>query len=145
MARAEHGDLRLHRGHRLEQQHGGAAATLAQAGTEAEALQVRGGALLFEHLPGDVQGLVFQVAAADGIEQRGGADDHFRAGVTRGRAAFLDDGHQHAGFTAGLVVGEGVDPLVHDPTSLLSTRALCRSGLASRKGCAAAPGFQLRC
>ncbi|MNR34202.1 hypothetical protein D3C85_1519500 [compost metagenome] len=75
---------------------------------------MRGSAVLFEHLPGDVQGLVFQVAAADGVEQAGGADDHFRAGVARGRAAFLDDGNQHAGFATGLVVGEGVDPLVHD-------------------------------
>jgi hypothetical protein len=40
MAGAEHGDLRLHLAHRFEQQHGGAAAALAQAGAEAEALQM---------------------------------------------------------------------------------------------------------
>ncbi|MCY1442285.1 hypothetical protein D9M71_586490 [compost metagenome] len=139
MARAEHGDLRLHRGHRFEQQYGHAAAALAQAGAEAEALKVRRGALRFEHLPGDVQRLVFQVAAADGVEQTAGADHHLRACVARGRAAFLDDGHQHAGFATGLVVGEGVDPLVHDadPLQVNAVRffvgaALCRDRGAKR-------------
>ena len=48
MAGAKHRDLRLHLAHGLEQQHGHAAAALAQAGAEAEALQV--GVLLATHL-----------------------------------------------------------------------------------------------
>ena len=54
MARAEHCDLRLHCGHRFEQQHRDAAAALAEARAQAETLQMRGGALLLEHLPGDM-------------------------------------------------------------------------------------------
>ena len=113
MSGAEHGDLRLHLAHGLEQQHRGAAAALAEAGAEAEALQV--GALLAagEHVPGELHGLVFQVAAADGVEGPGGADDHFRAGIARRRTELFDDGHQHAGLSLVLQVGEGADPVVH--------------------------------
>ncbi|MNC65333.1 hypothetical protein D3C75_1156100 [compost metagenome] len=85
---------------------------------------MRRGAVFFEHCPGDVQRLVFQVAAADGVIQGCGTDDHFRAGIARGRAALLDDGHQYAGFAAGLVVGEGVDPLVHDSKSSMGDSVL---------------------
>ncbi|MNN05489.1 hypothetical protein D3C81_1182510 [compost metagenome] len=130
MACAEHGDLRLDLAHRFEQQHGGAAAALAEAGAEAEAFQVRRFTALGEHLPGDVHGLVFQVAAADGVEQLLGADDHFRAGIAWRRAAFFDDGHQYAGLAARLQVGQGVDPGVH--YSVTSTVPVLASSLASQ-------------
>ncbi|MNP57819.1 hypothetical protein D3C76_1526810 [compost metagenome] len=66
-----------------------------------------------EHLAGDLHGLVFQVPATDGVEALVRADDHLRAGIARRRAELFDDGHQHAGFTPILQVGEGVDPVVH--------------------------------
>ena len=111
MARAEHGDVCLRLAHRLEQQHRGAAAALAETGAQAEALQAGVLGPRGEHFPGNGLGPVFQVAAADGVVEPLGADHHLRAGVARGRAAFLDDGHQDARFAATLQLGQGADPV----------------------------------
>ncbi|MNL17425.1 hypothetical protein D3C87_1385180 [compost metagenome] len=129
VAGTEHGDLRLNLAHRFEQQNGCTTAALAKAGAEAETLQM--GVLLAagEHLAGDLHGLVFQVPATDGVEALVRADDHLRASVARRRAELFDDGHQHAGLTPVLQVGEGVDPVIHKH---LNISVVC-SGLFASK------------
>ncbi|MNG41163.1 hypothetical protein D3C84_1301670 [compost metagenome] len=54
----------------------------------------------FQQVAGDVQRLVFQMTAADGIPGALAGYQHLRSGIARGGARFLDDGHQHAGFAA---------------------------------------------
>jgi hypothetical protein len=109
-AGTEHGDLCLGLAHGLEQQHGGAAAALAEAGAEIEAFQASVLAAALQHLAGQLHRLVFQVTAADGFEDAFGGDHHLRAGIARRRATFLDDGHQHARLALLLQFGEGADP-----------------------------------
>ena len=113
VAGAKYGDLCLHLAHRFEQQHGRAAAALAQARAEAEALQM--GVLLAagEHVAGELHRFVFQVPAADGVERLRGTDHHLRTGIARRGAELFDDGDQYAGFALVLQVGEGADPVVH--------------------------------
>ena len=62
--------------HRLEQQHRHPAATLAQAGAEAETLQMGRVLAAVEHLAGNFHCLVLQVTATDGIEDFISANHH---------------------------------------------------------------------
>ncbi len=109
----EYRDLRDGLAHRFEQQHVHAAAALAQACTQVETFQARLPGAAGKHLAGDLHGLVFQVAATDGVVDVLGADHHFRSGITRRGAQFFDDRHQNAGFSTGLQLGQGADPVVH--------------------------------
>ncbi|MOA27872.1 hypothetical protein D3C78_1487760 [compost metagenome] len=73
-------------------------------------LQPRFAHALLQHAAGDLQRLVLQMAAADGVPGALAAHQHLRSGIARGGATLLDDGYQHAGFAALLQAGEGVDP-----------------------------------
>jgi len=76
MTCAKYGDVCLYLAHGFEQQHGHSSATLAQAGAQAEALQM--GVLLAaaKHLAGNLHRLVFQMTAANGVECLVRADHH---------------------------------------------------------------------